>query len=199
MLKKIMLFISSYIPLYVLMIAKNIMERITENGKFIDVRSKLKNAIFFDECNDYAIVLLSLMCLISLVYLCKVLKSTKGEKSYLIKDLTDETSNYYFNYISIYLLSCLGLTLNSIVDVFVFIFLMIIVGYIYVSNNMIYMNPTINFLGYKVYDAKIDSVNTKDKEIQSIIISKSNIKLKINDKILGTGKNGFIFTKNKVS
>lgn len=34
---KLMLFISSYIPLYMLLILKNIFERITEGGRFVNI------------------------------------------------------------------------------------------------------------------------------------------------------------------
>ncbi len=198
MWNKTMLFISSYIPLYILMILKNIFERITVGGRFASLSKKINKGTFFDEINDYAIVVLFMLCIGSLIYLIAKVKNTKGEKDYIIKEMTDETSNYYFNYISIYLLSCLGLSLNNITDNFVFVFVMFIVGYIYISNNMIYMNPTLNFLGYKVYDVILDSVNTNDKSLQSIIIISKKVRIKVNDKVKATGKSGFIFASEKL-
>ena len=38
--------------------------------------------------------------------------------------------------ISVYLLSCIGLSLNNIVDVLVLVFLMALVGYIYITNDL---------------------------------------------------------------
>jgi len=196
MWNKIMLFISSYIPLYVLLIIKNILERATNKGKFIDIIQKFKVAVFFDEINDYAIIVLSIMCVSSFLYLYHKLKDAKGGKFYTVTSLTDETSNYYFSYISIYLLSSLGLSLNNIVDNFVFLFLMVIVGYIYISNNMVYMNPIINFIGYKVFDCTLDSKNTNDKNIQSIIVINKKMHVKMGDEIDASGKSGFIFVSN---
>ncbi len=195
MLNKIMLFVSSYIPLYVLMILKNILERITVKGNFVNIEYKFKNAIFFDEINDYAVILLLLLSICSYVYLRSKLKNTKSEKSYIVIDFVDETSNYYFSYISIYLLSCLGLSLNNIVDNFIFLFLMSLVGFIYISNNMIYMNPIINFMGYKVFDVTVDSVNTNDKNIKSILLISKHYKLRVGDEIEASAKSGFIFTR----
>lgn len=193
MWNKIMLFISSYIPLYVLMILKNVFERITLGGRFINIKEKINNCIFFDEINDYAIVILFVLCIGSFIYLLGKIKTTKTDKFYKINSMIDETSNYYFNYISIYLLSCLGLSLNNVVDNFVFLFVMLIVGYIYISNNMIYMNPTLNFIGYKVYDVNVDSLNTNDKNLQSIIIINKKLNIKVKDEITASGKSGFIF------
>ena len=47
-----MLFVSSYVPLYVLLVIKNIFERITDGGRFLDVRHKIKSTVWFDECDD---------------------------------------------------------------------------------------------------------------------------------------------------
>lgn len=191
MVRKIILFISSYIPLYVLMVIKNIFERTTDGGVFLNVWCKAKNAIFFDEINDYAVVFLIIISFFSLRYLQVKIKKTKGEKFYTINEVHDETSNSYFNYISIYLLSCLGLTLDSIVDNFVFVFLMLIVGYIYISNNMTYMNPTLNLLGYKVYDVEMIS-QVDSHPIESIVVAKKNIKIEKGIRVKGTGKRDFV-------
>ena len=143
--------------------------------------------------SDYAIIILLILCISSYKYLKSKVRDIDTDKYYEIKNFTDETSNYYFNCISIYLLSCLSLSLNNIVDNFVFVFLMFIVGYIYISNNMVYMNPIINFMGYKVFDATLDSVNTYDRDIKSIIIINKNERIKIGDIITGSIKNGFVY------
>ena len=57
---KLMLFISSYIPLYMLLILKNIFERITEGGRFVNIIQKFKTATWFDEVNDWAVCILTL-------------------------------------------------------------------------------------------------------------------------------------------
>ncbi len=195
MINKLMLFVSSYIPLYLLLILKNVFERITEGGRFVNVIQKFKTATWFDEVNDWAVCILVLAIIISSVYLWKALGRGTSPKRYMITEVSDETGNYYFNYISIYLLSCMGLTLNSIVDCFVFLFVMIIVGYIYISNNMMYMNPVANIMGYKVYSCKLDSVNTNDKDINSIVVAPKAVKVKKNETIFASGKQGFIYIK----
>lgn len=187
-----MLFISSYIPLYILLIIKNILERCTDEGVLVFSINKLKNAQFFDEINDYIVVILIALCIVSFVYLYIISKKKDGMHHYEILEVEDQTGNIYFNYISIYLLSCLGLTLNSIVDVFVLVFLMILVGYIYISNHMTYMNPVLQFLGYKVYEAKVKSKST-DEVISSIIIVDKGTVIVKDKTYVGSGKEDFIF------
>ena len=190
MFRKVILFISSYIPLYILMILKNILERITKDGKFLNLSNRKFK--FFDEINDYSLIFLIVLCLISFIYLNSKIKITTGRRVYTIVEVQNETSNYYFNYISVYLLSCLGLTLNKIVDVFVFAFLMVIVGIIYISNDMTYMNPTLNIMGYKVYNSTIKLENTEIL-FKSILIANKSLKIKVGEQVRGTGKQDFIF------
>ena len=192
-----MLFISSYIPLYILLILKNIFERITEGGRFINITQKFASATWFNEINDWAVCILALAIVISAIYLWRALGKGTSSKKYLIKEVVDETGNYYFNYISIYLLSCMGLTLNSIVDCFVFLFVMIIVGYIYISNNMMYMNPVANIMGYKVYNCILDSVNTNDKDISSIVVAPRLVAVNKGKMIQASGKQGFIYVERR--
>lgn len=192
-----MLFISSYIPLYVLLILKNVLERITEGGRLVNVISKWKKATLFDEVNDWAICALLILTFISGVYLKVVMKKSGGNKKYKIIDVSDETGNIYFTYISIYLLSCMGLTLNSIVDCFVFLFVMLVVGYIYISNNMVYMNPIINLMGFKVYNCVLKSINTNDSQIESIVVVPRKTIIKKEKEITASGKQGFIFQNKK--
>ena len=195
-MRRIMLFISSYIPLYVLLIIKNILERCADEGKFTVTLTQLKTAHYFDEVNDYAIVALLFLSIISFLYLKNITKKSGGAHYYNVISIEDQTGNMYFNYISIYLLSCMGLTLNSIVDVFVLIFLMLIVGYIYISNHMTYMNPVLQFLGFKIYEGSIESEST-GKELHSIIIVNKSIFLKPESSYMGSGKEDFIFITGK--
>lgn len=89
----------------------------------------------------------------------------------------------------------MGLSLNNITDCFVFLYLMVIVGFIYIRNNMVYMNPVINIMGYKVYDCKLDSIHTQDKEMQSIVVAPCGYQMRNGLEITGSGKQGFIYIK----
>lgn len=195
MINKLMLFISSYIPLYILLILKNIFERITDEGKFLNISTKIKETVFFDEINDWAICVLFFISVASWIYLQRIIKKSGGNKRYIVREVSDETGNIYFTYISIYLLSCMGLSLNSIVDCFVFVFVMLVVGCIYISNNMMYMNPVINLMGYKVYGCVLDSINTNDKNIKSIVVAEKKVIIVNGKEISASGKQGFIFCK----
>lgn len=191
-----MLFISSYVPLYVLLILKNILERCTVGGRVDISIQKIKSAHFFDEINDYAIIVLFMLCLSSIVYFVFLAKRRGGSHYYEIIHIEDQTGNIYFNYISVYLLSCLGLSLNNIVDVFVLLFLMILIGYIYISNHMTYMNPLLQIFGYKIYEGEVLSKSTK-KTFESVILVKKDVVLAENNTYKGSGKDDFIYIVGK--
>ena len=197
-MRRIILFISSYIPLYILLIIKNILERITDGGRFSFTLEKFQKAHYFDEVKDYAIIVLCVMCVFSFIYLKLLTKKNSGIHYYEVISTEDQTGNVYFNYISIYLLSCLGLTLNSIVDVFVLIFLMLLVGYIYISNHMTYMNPVLQFMGFKIYEGEIRSEST-NKVFHSIIIVKKKILIESGESYNGGGKEDFVFIIDKAT
>ncbi len=136
------------------------------------------------------------MCIVSFFYLKHLTKKDCDTHYYEIKHIEDQTGNIYFNYISVYLLSCLGLTLNSIVDVFVLLFLMLLVGYIYISNHMTYMNPVLQFMGYKIYEGDVFSKST-GKTIHSIIIVRKDTLIVHEETYIGSGKDDFIYISKK--
>ena len=83
---KLMLFVSSYIPLYMLLILKNIFERITDGGRFVNIMQKFKLATWFDEVNDWAVCILTLAIVVSAVYLWRALGKGTSPKKYLITE-----------------------------------------------------------------------------------------------------------------
>ena len=88
----------------------------------------METCLFFDGINNWAILILVALNFVSVVYLRIKLRNTKSEKCYIVQEVRDETGDYFFSYISVYLLSCIGLSLSNIFDVFVLVFL---VGYMH--------------------------------------------------------------------
>ena len=189
MFRRIMLFVSSYIPLYILLILKNIVERIkTISGFFM----QLKSATFFDEINDYALVILLLMTIISIIYLFCLTKKTDNSHQYEVREINDQTGTVYFNYISVYLLSCIGLSLNSFADVFVLAFLMLLIGFIYVNNRMTYMNPVLQLFQYRIYEGTLFSPSSNTEIKNAIVICHKDLQIEEHKKYWGSAKDDFV-------
>lgn len=92
----------------------------------------------------------------------------------------------------VYLLSCIGLSLNSMVDVFVFCFLMILIGYIYVSNQMIYMNPFLQLFHYRIYEGKLFSPSTNKEIKNAIVVCPKSVQIEESKKYWDSAKENFI-------
>lgn len=171
--KKIFLFLSSYIPLYILLVGKEIVKRIEvfiSTGKSF----KIKNIICFNSFGDWTITILALISIILSIILAVLLIRSKNsaKEDYLIVEIENETDRYFFNYFAVYFLPCIGLSIGSITDVFVLVVIMIIIGIVYISNNLIYINPILVFGGFKVYTASVKHIsNLKGEACKKIIIS----------------------------
>lgn len=184
---KSILFISSYIPLYLLLIIKDIVGRIEKYGV-----GQLKKAVNMNSLNDVMIVILFLISAASFLYLLYMVKTVRGKAFILIKEIRDETSSNFLNYISIYLLSCMGLSLGTYEDITVLIFVMIIIGYIYTRSNMVYINPVLNVLGYDIYNITGIAQGTGE-EVNTFLVAKKKLYLKKGDLIYSTKITSFAF------
>ena len=189
MYKKIILFISSYVPLYFLLLSKDLLERfIAKRSSFSTLITDLKNAFWFNKPNDYCnVVLISLICF-SIISLFIFLKRTSGDDIYTIESFSNESSTYSFSYISLYLISCFNLSLNNYSDIFILIFINIIIGIIYVTNDLIYINPILQLIGYKIYMANISYTDNsiKIENHNTIILIKPKIQIKKNENYWAT-------------
>ena len=98
-----MLFVSSYIPLYVLLIVKNLLERCSIEGRLNISLDRLKTIRLFDEINDYAICVLILLCIVSFAYLKHLTKSQVDARYYKVpkvrinKGLSALLQNFGYN------------------------------------------------------------------------------------------------------
>ena len=93
-----------------------------------------------------------------------------------------------FQHISVYLLSCIELSLNHTVDAFVLMFL---VGDIYIPHDLIYLNPTLYMMGYRACNAKLYAEATGET-VEGVIVCKNGVDMGIGKKIGGTGKYSLI-------
>lgn len=170
---KVIMFISSYVPLYIVLILKEILQKYLKLKADV-IQFKLSN-IYISEFDDIVIIILSIISFLSILVLIvtvkKSLKTTQEE--YRVISIENKTANYYFSYVGLYFLPCVGMTIGNIVDCFILLAIMIIIGFVYVSNDLIYINPVLILFGYRVYAITINKVNaSKNIEINKIAITK---------------------------
>ena len=71
-------------------------------------------------------------------------------------------------FLSTYVLPLITFNLNDVHSFVVLVFLLIMIGAIYIKSHLYYLNPTLLLFGYKIYKAKESNKNV-------VLISKSSI------------------------
>ncbi len=85
-----------------------------------------------------------------------------------VKKLKDKTSNA-LNYVIAYIIAFIGFEFQTWQDWVIFLLLIFIIFTIYTNSNLIFINPILNLIGYKIY-----KIITLDDS--SIIILSNSIK-----------------------
>lgn len=151
---KLIMFISSYFPLYIMLVILYAKKIITEFYK--------KNTIWI----IFSIVLLILV-IISLTSVI-LLKVGTGNKKKIINDL-ERPDDTVLSYIMTYIIPLIANEDSSAEVYIVNVLLFILIGYIYLRLNLIYLNPLWAMFGHIVY-------RDSDKDIIITNISRESLK-----------------------
>ena len=158
---KVILFISAFVPMYILFLINLIVELINKN-------------LTFNITNSVVLVGLTVLMLVGIVGLFVIISSKhcKAENIKVIrkKNLTDQ---HFLNYFSLFVLLALTFDLSKICFICVFIVILIFIGIVYIKNNIYYVNPLLNILGYSFYD--IAYINKKGEELEIRIFYRGEI------------------------
>lgn len=170
---RIVMFISSYFPLYVIVIVlyfSKILKGILEFNILI-----IGVSLFM-----VALILISFMSV-------RMLKKGKGSREKVIKDL-ENPDDTVLSYIMTYIIPLIANGDNSKEVYIVNILLFILIGYIYLRLNLIYLNPLWAMFGYIIY-------RDADKEIVITDISREVLRHK--ERIKGYYISNDIFIAHK--
>jgi phosphoglycerol transferase MdoB-like AlkP superfamily enzyme len=130
---KIVLFISSYIPLYLIVILLN-----HQNG-----------TVFW----FFLILSIVLMILFFIIYF--VMVNTSGD--YLKIDKVENVNKINVEYLVTYLLPFLNVNFNDIYYTISILIIFFVIGFIYVNSDMLYTNPTLNLFGFSIFKCQAGS------------------------------------------
>lgn len=136
---KIFLFLSSYIPLFLVLAIKNY-------------------------TNPHAVMAMSILILVPFLFLIYTFhKASRMSGEYVEITSIENRSNQFLEYIIAYIIPFLGFNLNSVPDLISVLIIFIMIGVLYIKSDLIYMNPILNLLNYTLY-----KVNTKNRELMII-------------------------------
>lgn len=139
-MKKLVLYISTFIPLYFLIIVKVLIEILNGN-------------LTFNVLNTLTLIILTSAIILGLVGIKNILthKDAKPIKIKIIKK-TAITEKYFLGYFSLFVLFALSFELEKVSMFVVFVLILILIGIVYIRNDLLYINPFLNILGYNFYE-----------------------------------------------
>lgn len=155
-MRKILLFISAFVPMYILFLINLIIEIINGN-------------LTMNITNNVVMISLVILFILGIVGLMLAIKKKNKvvAKSITIVSKKNLTDQHFLNYFSLFVLLALTFDLSKICFVCVFVVIIIFIGMVYIRNNVFYINPLLNILGYSFYDItyKDDSGRSLDMRI----------------------------------
>lgn len=187
------LFTTSYIPLFVLLVLK----QISENVAYFNWGGLNKDSfeLFFDKFGfSFFLILISFFSLVG----CKLLFSNfeKNINNGNVVTLTDvrNRNSESIGYIATYIIPFIFQSFNTWYEISAFIFLMIIIYRIYVNSNLLLINPVLSFK-YSIFEIEYEEQNGKRRS-GLIIINDKHI---IEDAIVNIYPIGYklFFAKNR--
>ena len=149
-MQKVFLYLSAFIPLYCLIIIKLLIEIINKN-------------LTFNILNTTTLILMLLLIGLGIVGI--FIENHKGKYSIckikIIKK-TSITEQHFLGYFSLFVLFALTFELERISMFVIFLIIIILIGIVYIKNDLFYINPLLNILGYNFYD--IEYLDDKNKK-----------------------------------
>ena len=137
-LQKILLYISSFIPLYFLIIVKELTE--IANGN-----------LTFDITNSVMLGVNGILIVLGTVGIFFEYYSTKFKKIKII-EYKNITCQNFLPYFPLFVLFALAFQLEFVSMAIVYILILIMVGIVYVKNEMLYINPLLNIIGFSPFE-----------------------------------------------
>ena len=137
---KICLYLSSFLPMYLLLIMKLLLEIVNKN-------------LTFNILNSIMLGLLSLFVVAGGIglYIATKHSKSKGQKIVIVEkeNITDQ---HFLGYFSLFVLFALTFEIEYISMAVVFIAIIVLVGIVYINSQLFYINPLLNILGYSFYN-----------------------------------------------
>jgi hypothetical protein len=157
---KIILFLSSYTPLFLILLLK-ITSQLVDNyekiEQFIPKNFLISNLVLF-----LVIFILFLIIIIPNIILGLILKDTKrtnNPKQLKIKS-ANKMNHIYMEYLISYIIPFLAFDFSDLFDIAALMLLIITIGIIYINSDLLYININFNIRGYNLYNI----IGNDDKE-----------------------------------
>lgn len=156
-MKKILLYISAFVPLYFLVTIKILIDIVFGN-------------LHFNILNTFSLILLIIAIIFGFFGAKIAIKHKNFEKQEIfVVSKKCITEQYFLGYFSLFVLFALGFELEKVSMFVVFVIIIILIGIVYIQNDLYYINPLLNILGYNFYEVTFCLENNNKKYIAKFV------------------------------
>lgn len=125
----------------------------------------------------YLIIVLIVLIIILLILVKRLINSLNDNEvvTVTVEEVVNINHSTVTNYFAVYIFPFITMDLTSILGIIQFVFLGAIIGYIYIKNDLIYVNPVLNILfKLNIYEIKFsyEDTNIGKKTYTGILLSK---------------------------
>lgn len=176
-IQKILFYLSSFIPLYVLLVIQNIKIFDSKGDllSFVEFSNQFSNG---DVATFFWVGLLILFILSMFGVALFFLIYTKSDGRVGTLKNTEFVREDTMGYIVTYIVPLISMDINSTRSLTVNLLLFIIIGTFYIKNDQIFMNPLYNICGYNVFSAEENIYITKVRKSKLKILAKRNLRVR---------------------
>ena len=155
-LKNLFLYLSAFVPMYFLVFVKLFFELVNKNLSWNTLNT----------INFCTLLLLIAGGVWGVIWNVKF----SGQKSIKVEIISAKniTDNHFLGYFSLFVFFAIPLDLSLVSTFCVYVLVLVMIGIVYITNSLYYINPLLNILGFSFFDVtyKEDDKNeTKNAKI----------------------------------
>ena len=147
-IKNLLLYISAFVPMYLLILVKILVEIINHNLTF-----NVLNTI-----NITTLILLIVFGVVGLLWNVKY--STFRELNVIIISKKNITDQHFLGYFSLFVFFALPLDLSLVSAYCVYVLVIIMIGIVYINNSLYYINPFLNIFSAYYYSTSSSTISS---------------------------------------
>lgn len=168
MFRKVVLYLSAFLPMLFVMWVKELLVMVEM------VLTKPEEYSWEDiYTNKYLIAVVVFIVLIAISTGVLLYRNRKvSVYTIQLESVKNKTAEYYLAYYSLFILALMGFSLVSPVDLVILGLLIVILGIVYIKNDLFFINPTINIFKSYIYEVEYKQ---GEEIISKLIISKEKI------------------------
>lgn len=146
---RLRMFISSYFPLYAILL-------ILYWSKFNTI-NKVKTIIRFNDTKTSIFILILILLIVISIITCIDLIRAKGNENHQFSSI-ENTGDTMISYIMTYIVPILSIDISDNKTLIINVILYVLIGFMYIKLSLIYLNPLWLMCGYYIYKSENDTI-----------------------------------------